>query len=179
MKDVDINQMGWENLRDEVTKLRTAIRYHRDQQGDERCHLDDDKLYEVLPEETPIKPRKLPCNFLENCAQFYKKRQNVEYTSVDDLYKGWDKDKPYLSAAAIGATIAMLKQASEDFSNDSCNEFPLKNTDENWEFFLRYLDYMNDDDSDDRIRPGQHQSLYVIDWQLCNFLVGELEKLLS
>lgn len=84
------------NLADEVIKLREAIRYHRDQKGDNRCWLDDEKLYEVLPEYIPA-DTELPSRdvFLSNCAKFYECRQKTKYISVDDLYMDWDKDKPY------------------------------------------------------------------------------------
>lgn len=37
-------------LRAEVERLRDAVRLHRDQRGDDRCWLDDETLYAILPE---------------------------------------------------------------------------------------------------------------------------------
>lgn len=46
----DVKVMNLEELRDEVIKLRTTIREHRDMRGDDRCWKDDDLLYQTLPE---------------------------------------------------------------------------------------------------------------------------------
>ena len=59
----------------EVAKLKNAIRNHRDQRGNDRCHLDDAELYQVLGEgqpDTSLPPRE---EFLANCAKFYECRQ--------------------------------------------------------------------------------------------------------
>ncbi len=42
--------MNIEALREEVGKLRGAVRSHRDQNGDDRCWADDAELYGALPE---------------------------------------------------------------------------------------------------------------------------------
>lgn len=61
-----------------VEKIEAAIRKHRDQRGDDRCHLDDADLYAVLPEGPPdpallaLPPRDV---FLANCARFHACRQ--------------------------------------------------------------------------------------------------------
>jgi len=76
--DDDINQIGPEQLRGELRKLRSAVRYHRDQRGDDRCWLDDVKLYKALPEgEVQFAEFKLPCRqkFLSSCSKFWESRQ--------------------------------------------------------------------------------------------------------
>lgn len=177
MVDTDLNQMDWEKLRDEVKKLRTAIRYHRDQKGDERCYLDDDQLYEVLPEVDITVERTLPCNFLENCKSFFENRQNRKYRSVDDLYAGWDKDKPYLSPVKMRTLIEILKQASDDMGNSSCNDMELENTDENWELVKGYLAHYGEDENPEHERPPLDYTLDVMDWMMCDYLIAELEEL--
>ena len=59
------------SLEKEIVHLRTGIRYHRDQTLDDRCYLDDLKLYELLPE-TISQPIKLPAKdeFLGHCEKF-------------------------------------------------------------------------------------------------------------
>ena len=37
-------------LMEEVESLRSAIRLHRDEKGHDRCWLDDQRLYSILPE---------------------------------------------------------------------------------------------------------------------------------
>jgi len=64
--------------RGQVERLLAAIRLHRDQRGDDRCHVDDATLYAVLPEGAPdpatlaLPPRDV---FLANCARFHACRQ--------------------------------------------------------------------------------------------------------
>lgn len=64
-------------LKIEVEKLRDGIRYHRDQKGDDRCWVDDLRLYEILPEgaeglDTTLPPEDV---FLDNCKRFCRSRQ--------------------------------------------------------------------------------------------------------
>jgi hypothetical protein len=66
-----------EKLKEEIEKLRNAIRQHRDERGHDRCWMDDDRLYSVLPEgnegvDTKLPPREC---FLKNCEKFYENRQ--------------------------------------------------------------------------------------------------------
>lgn len=60
----------------ELDRALTAIREHRDQKGHDRCWLDDQKLYSVLPEggeyNSKLPPR---LEFLKNCERFYDSRQ--------------------------------------------------------------------------------------------------------
>jgi hypothetical protein len=64
-------------LKIEAEKLRDAIRYHRDQKGDDRCWVDDLRLYEILPEGPVGYDSTLPTEevFLENCKRFCRSRQ--------------------------------------------------------------------------------------------------------
>ena len=58
-----------------IEKLFSAIRKHRDQRGDDRCWLDDEELYKVLPEgyEPPVRDS---CVQLELCKKFIECRHN-------------------------------------------------------------------------------------------------------
>ncbi len=64
------------DLEDEIERLKTAIRKHRDQKDDDRCWLDDQELYEALGE--PVPPLILPAKecFLESCERYWKQRQS-------------------------------------------------------------------------------------------------------
>lgn len=65
----------------EVELLQAAIRTHRDQRGDDRCWLDDDTLYAVLPEGyTP--PARDACVELADCEKFIATRHNPGTTYV-------------------------------------------------------------------------------------------------
>jgi hypothetical protein len=66
----------------EGERLQQAIRQHRDEKGDDRCWMDDERLYAVLPEGyTP--PARDSSVELENCRRFIACRRNpaTEYVS--------------------------------------------------------------------------------------------------
>lgn len=66
----------------EVDQLRTAIRSHRDQRGDDRCWQDDETLYAVLPEGFTAPARDSSVE-LANCQRYIACRHNpgTEYVS--------------------------------------------------------------------------------------------------
>jgi hypothetical protein len=74
--DQDLATLSEKALKYEVQRLRDAIRLHRDEQGHGRCWLDDQRLYQSLPEQQEadftLPPRE---EFLENCARFWQERQ--------------------------------------------------------------------------------------------------------
>jgi hypothetical protein len=62
----------------EVASLRTAVREHHDQRGDDRCHLDDQKLYHaVLGEGADPYAGALPPDedMLESCRRYIQQRR--------------------------------------------------------------------------------------------------------
>lgn len=75
--DKDLDGMSIVDLHDEIKKLRNVIRYHRDQKGDDRCWVDDLRLYEALPEGPVNYDPTLPPEeeFMANCKRFCKSRQ--------------------------------------------------------------------------------------------------------
>lgn len=65
-----------------VDKYEHGIRRHRDEKGDDRCWMDDEVLYGLLPEgRTP--PKRDTCVMLEHCKRYIESRQNpnTEYVS--------------------------------------------------------------------------------------------------
>jgi len=75
--DNDLLEMSAEQLREELMKVRTAIRTHRDQKGDENCWLDDQfYLYGLLPEVKDADPQ-LPDKelMMMNCSRYYDCRK--------------------------------------------------------------------------------------------------------
>lgn len=83
--DTDLHAMSLEELKLEIQKLRDVIRYHRDQKGDDRCWVDDLRLYELLPEGAEGYDPTLPPEeeFLANCKRFCRSRQ----TPVGEIFK--------------------------------------------------------------------------------------------
>lgn len=80
--DLDLINCNYQSLLEEVLKLRQAIRTHRDQRGDDRCFLDDETLYQSLPEGYTPPAREVAVE-LENCKRFLECRRNpaTEYVS--------------------------------------------------------------------------------------------------
>lgn len=74
MTDDEISRMDMETLREEVRRLRSGIREHRDQRGDDRCWLDDEKLYELMPEGIPACTVLDPELMMPNCQRFMSLR---------------------------------------------------------------------------------------------------------
>jgi hypothetical protein len=59
-----------------IERLRAAIREHRDQEGDDRCWLDDMRLYNALDEgqeDCTLPPK---CEFLKSCERYWEQRQS-------------------------------------------------------------------------------------------------------
>lgn len=85
--DEDIVEFDRDALLQEIMRLRSAIRYHRDQKGDDRCWLDDIKLYELLPEtsshELTLPPQE---EFLSSCKRFWECRQGQTFKNADHCY---------------------------------------------------------------------------------------------
>lgn len=65
-----------------LESLLSGIRKHRDQKGDDRCWMDDEELYKLLPEgyEPPVRDTLVE---LKNCENYIKCRHNpgTEYVS--------------------------------------------------------------------------------------------------
>ena len=70
MIDDDVEQMSREQLADEVRRLRTGIREHRDSSGQELC-WHHPKLWGLLPEKTdPIPVVPAWPQFLRGCVRY-------------------------------------------------------------------------------------------------------------
>lgn len=64
-----------------IEELETAIHKHRDQRGDDRCWMDDEDLYRVLPEgyEPPERDTSVE---IGNCQRFIANRRNPKTVYV-------------------------------------------------------------------------------------------------
>jgi len=82
--------------------LRDAVRKHRDENGHDRCWLDDQELYKSLPEvkdaDYQLPPRQ---EFLHNCSKYWCERQPD--TDLNSVKAGdyFVKDKAQYLAIAI------------------------------------------------------------------------------
>lgn len=73
--DSDLLTMGLDELRNEVRRLRNAIRQQRDQKGHDLCwYLPE--LWDILPEKIHPQPEVPPwAEFIQRCAAF---RQSLD-----------------------------------------------------------------------------------------------------
>lgn len=82
--DQDLLSLSARQMRKEITRLRNAIREHRDEKGHGRCWLDDQRLYAVLLENQTA-DFSLPSRdeFLANCGLYWQERQPLAADKVD------------------------------------------------------------------------------------------------
>ena len=74
--DADLASLSTEQLRAEVLALRNAVRLHRDEKGNDRCWVDDARLYGSLPERKGAVSQLPPWSeFKTNCRRFWESRQ--------------------------------------------------------------------------------------------------------
>jgi hypothetical protein len=74
-QDIQNLRPALEGSNKEIERLRAAIRKHRDQRGDDRCWMDDEELYKVLPEGY-VPPERDTSVELEHCRRFIACRRN-------------------------------------------------------------------------------------------------------
>jgi hypothetical protein len=77
--DVDVREMSEADAKQELMRLRALIRKHRKAEGNARCWLLDEELYEKgLPEGGRQNSPKLPPpprrTFLKNCERYYDRQ---------------------------------------------------------------------------------------------------------
>ncbi len=140
-----------DQLQGEIIKLRNVIRYHRDQKGDDRCWLDDELLYESLPE-TADKAQLLPSKevFMEKCARFHSRRQAPERPKqasqdpdqpTEQALKGMNEDE-------LKKEIARLIQAIRLHRNIGDNK-------RSWQDDIRLYRILNENTNYDTTLPDQ------------------------
>lgn len=84
-----------------VEELESAIRLHRDQHADDRCWMDDDRLYDVLGDSVQSDPRVGDkAEMLKNCARFIERRcQGGHWPTYVELEAERDKLRQAVVAA--------------------------------------------------------------------------------
>lgn len=99
-------QCGQELLA-KIAGLENAIREHRDQRGDDRCWLDDERLYAVLPDHTANTALPDKATFLKNCERFWKCRQVTgdHYETVAEIVEPLKATIQRLEKRIAGATV--------------------------------------------------------------------------
>lgn len=99
-----------------IKTLRDSIRYHRDQKGDDRCWVDDYRLWALLPD-TPPKPTALPPfpEMMKRCGAFYRyRRADTPDTIPADAVQNpieWDKDIESMTQVELEGELLRLQAA--------------------------------------------------------------------
>lgn len=72
------------------------------------------------------------------------------------------------------AAIVLLRDAADQVSNNTCNDYAIPDTPENREFIIDMMKYHNDDefDIDQAISSGQ---LYTLDWMVLDYIAYLVE----
>ncbi|MDP3725869.1 MAG: hypothetical protein Q8R36_01590 [bacterium] len=79
ISDVDLDIMSMGRLKKEILELRSVIREHRDQIGDDRCWINDLRIYKAVPDNAPIITNLPPKEiFVGHCSHFWDTRQCPE-----------------------------------------------------------------------------------------------------
>lgn len=79
--DIDLYAMSRTQLVQEIMKMRDGARSHRDQRGDDKCWMDDEVLYRLLPEGYSPPARDTAVE-LANCEKYICSRRNPATTYV-------------------------------------------------------------------------------------------------
>jgi hypothetical protein len=86
------------NDKEELERLRDAVRKHRDQRGDDRCWMDDEELYKVLPEGY-VPPERDTSVELEHCKQYIACRRNPATTYISPERRIEELEKAFIPAS--------------------------------------------------------------------------------
>lgn len=70
-----IHTISYDRLNARINELENAIRKHRDYRSDDRCWMDDEELYKILPEGYTPPEREVAVE-LSMCEKFISCRRN-------------------------------------------------------------------------------------------------------
>lgn len=102
-----------------IQDLETAIRQHRDERGDDRCHADDGRLYAILPE-GDTRPERETLVTIENCQKYIECRQTGrEYISpqrrIEELEAEIDRLKYGVGNYKCGCRVVTRTDSIHNF----------------------------------------------------------------
>ncbi len=102
--------------RESIRKLRSAIRNHRDQKGDDRCWVDDYSVWALL-KDSPGEPRTPPpfAEAMRCCRSYwtYRKSDTPEPQQTEAPYDPaqWDDDLREMNEAALIKELKTIESA--------------------------------------------------------------------
>src|SRR3989344_175190 len=104
-----------DSLHSQIIELRKVIRYHRDQKGDDRCWVDDYKVWNMLSETKQVLHLPTYDEGMRKCRAFFKHR-NVN--SVDEIPADavldpvkWDDDLAGMNSGELNHEFSKLENA--------------------------------------------------------------------
>ena len=98
-----------------IKELRKAMRYHRNQIGDDRCWVDDYKVWNTLPETKQVLRLPTYDEGMRQCRAFHKYRNSasMEETPADAILDpaNWDDDLAKMNAEDLRSELSKLENA--------------------------------------------------------------------
>lgn len=104
-------------MKNKIISLRQAIRYARDQKGDDRCWLDYWPLYEIL-EDTNSSMLEVNPNskeIMQICTSFYeKRRQDYLDTPVNAILERdlWNSDLDSMNSSSLAKELEKIEETA-------------------------------------------------------------------
>ncbi len=114
-----MEKISRQQLIDKITELRGAIRWHRDQKGDNRCWLNDFRVWSCLYEPTVYAPDRLPHRheMMVKCGLFfaYRGTETADPVPADATHDRalWDQDLEKMEVQQLEQTLEKLLAAIE------------------------------------------------------------------
>lgn len=86
-------------------------------------------------------------------------------------------DEKGLTPTEVGHLGTLIETCADLLSNRVCNDFPVPNTDENWELYKRVHKASNEADVVwDSERPATNERIWFMDWMLLRYLGDRLKE---
>ncbi len=103
------------SLYSQIIELRNVIRYHRDQKGDDRCWVDDYKVWNMLPETRQVVHLPTFDEGMRKCRAFHKYRNAIAPDPIPedvilDSVK-WDDDLMKMASTTLMNEYNKLEKA--------------------------------------------------------------------
>ncbi|MEK6847186.1 MAG: hypothetical protein AABY16_03405 [Nanoarchaeota archaeon] len=128
--------------KEKIIQLRNAIRYPRDQTGDDRCWLDYRKAYALLPNTDKTQLERLPDyeKGMQICTAFYNKRKDVQSRIPRKIMPQaeWDKDLEDRSEAALNIILSELEVAARKHRDTPVEQLTLTDDKELYRLLPEY-----------------------------------------
>lgn len=72
--------------------------------------------------------------------------------------------------------IELLRQAADEASNNSCNDYYVDDTRENRKFIIDMMKYFEEEDFDIDDNLGEDDQIYTTDWMVLDYIAHLVEE---